>query len=75
MRINHPGTGEHIEVMCKGNCYCHHMAMVFGNNVDICENCGCPKTEKGWKQYKEENFCGQGFRECNGGKDCNSDHK
>lgn len=75
MRINHPRTGEYITTRCKGDCYCHHMAMVFGKNEDICENCGCPKTEKGWNEWKEKNMCGQGFRDCNGGKNCTSDHK
>ena len=37
--------GREITTPCAG-CYCHDMAMQFGNLIkDCCSVCGCPKTK------------------------------
>ncbi len=40
--------GPHmVETSCRG-CYCHDMAMQFGQDSDVCQECGCPKTKAGF---------------------------
>lgn len=51
MQINNPKTG--INDSCDGRCYCHSMDMIFGNDPNRCAECGCPKTEKGFRDFQK----------------------
>lgn len=52
MKIHNPRTGEVVEnVSCHG-CLCHELPIQFGKEKDICVECGCPKTEVGFDEFK-----------------------
>lgn len=53
MRIDNPATGEYVMTSCTG-CLCHELQMRFGKNVDTCEECGCPKTLVGFREYQRK---------------------
>lgn len=55
MRIINPKTGEAIITRCTG-CQCHEMDMQFGDDSDICQECGCPKNLEGFKIWKRNNL-------------------
>lgn len=53
MKISNPKTGEVVvNDWCDGRCYCHHMAMIHGNDPNRCAECGCPKTLAGFEAFK-----------------------
>ena len=49
----HCGT-ETLTVPCAGSCYCHHMAMTFGERDGCCVECGCPKNATAFKRMKAQ---------------------
>ena len=55
----HCGT-ETLIVPCAGSCYCHHMAMTFGECDGCCVECGCPKNVTAFKRMKAKEW--QPFR-------------
>jgi hypothetical protein len=53
MRVHNPKTGEVIvNESCKGGCYCHSLPIQFGDDKDVCSECGCPKTLAGFERVK-----------------------
>lgn len=42
----HYGNNEVMETKCTG-CMCHDIDMQFGEDKNICGECGCPKTIDG----------------------------
>ena len=57
MRIHNPKTNEFVENKSCNGCYCHDMAMQFGELIDgCCRECGCPKNLTGFEKFKQRSL-------------------